>query len=101
MLAYAIRRILWTVPVLLFVATVTFFLRHAVPGGPFDQETTRSATAASNLEAHYGLDRPLGEQYLVYLNHIARGDLGISFQFQGRPVRAVIADGMWPTFTLG
>lgn len=101
MLAYAIRRVLWTIPVLLFVATVTFFLMHAIPGGPFDSETTRSATATANLEARYGLNQSIGEQYLLYVSHLIRGDLGISFQFQGRPVTEVLADGAWPTFMLG
>ena len=83
MLGYAIRRVLWIIPVLLFVATVTFFLMHAVPGGPFDEETTRTASVQKNLENKYGLDEPLLNQYGLYLRHLVqfaqkavRGQLG-------------------------
>ena len=101
MLGYLLRRVLWFVPVLWFVATVTFFLMHATPGGPFDDEGARTSVRARNLEAKYGLDRPLVEQYGIFLDHAVRGDLGISFQFQDRAVTEVIGDGLGTTATLG
>ena len=59
LLAHALRRVLWIIPVLWFIATVTFFLMHAVPGGPFDEEATRTENTVRNLEIRYGLAEPL------------------------------------------
>jgi len=101
MLIYITRRVLWLVPVLWFVATVTFVLMHAVPGGPFDQEAPRTENTVRNLEARYGLNDSLPTQYVRYLRGLAVGDLGISFQYQDRAVTEVLADGMGTTATLG
>jgi oligopeptide transport system permease protein len=101
MFGYALRRILWIVPVLWFVATVTFLLMHSVPGGPFDSDTTRNPALTRNLEDKYGLDEPLPTQYWRFMSHAIRGDLGISFQFQDRPVTEVLSDGIRTTATLG
>ncbi len=64
---YIIRRLLWTIPVLLFISIITFALVHAVPGGPFDREKTRPAEIQANLLKHYGLDQPLWKQYTDYM----------------------------------
>lgn len=99
---YLIRRLLWMVPVLFFVALVTFSLMHAVPGGPFDREN-RSLPPATieNLRRRYGLDRPLPEQFLRFLGNALRGDLGVSYQYQDRPVTQVLLQGLPRTATLG
>ncbi|MEI7924764.1 MAG: ABC transporter permease [Chloroflexota bacterium] len=101
MLIYITRRVLWLVPVLWFVATVTFVLMHAVPGGPFDQEAPRTAGTARNLELKYGLAESLPTQYVRYMRGLATGDLGISFQYQDRAVTEVLGEGIGPTATLG
>lgn len=101
MLGYVIRRIFWLVPVLFSVALITFLLMHKVPGGPFDQETSRSPQAAENLKRKYGLDDPLPEQFVKYLVNLVRGDLGISFQFQDRSVTSIIGQGLKVTAALG
>ena len=101
MLIYIIRRVLWLVPVLWFVATLTFVLMHAVPGGPFDQDAPRTANTARNLEEQYGLTDSLPTQYVRYMRGLAIGDLGISFQYQDRPVTEVLGEGLVPTVTLG
>ncbi len=101
MFGYTLRRVLWLIPVLWFVATVTFFLMHSVPGGPFDSEVTRSSATTRNLEVRYGLDKPVLDQYVLFLKNAVRGDLGISFQFQDRNVTEVLGDGIGPTATLG
>jgi oligopeptide transport system permease protein len=88
-------------PVLWFVATVTFFLMHFVPGGPFDAEVKHSAATQHNLEVKYGLDKPVMEQYWIFVKNAVRGDLGISFQFQNRSVTEVLGDGIGTTATLG
>ena len=101
MLMYIARRVLWLIPVFWFVATVTFVLMHAVPGGPFDEESARTENTARNLEIKYGLNESLPTQYVRFMGHLATGDLGISFQFQNRAVSEVIAEGVGPTATLG
>jgi oligopeptide transport system permease protein len=89
MLGYTLRRILWIIPVLWVIATITFFLMHAVPGGPFTREKERPPALERAIQAEYGLDKPLYEQYGNYLWNVARGDLGISFQDR-RPVMDTI-----------
>lgn len=79
MLAYTLRRILIAVPVLWAVATITFFLMHAVPGSPVQDEKSRPPALQEALERRYNLDKPVWEQYTLYLGNLMRGDLGISF----------------------
>ena len=100
MTAYVIRRVLWIFPVLWAIATVTFFLMHAVPGGPFDQERELPPPVRANLERKYGLDQPLGEQYVTYMKNLVKGDLGISMRDQ-RPVTTIIRDGLTVSLQLG
>ena len=94
MTGYVVRRILWMIPVLLAVATITFFLMHAVKGGPFDQEKQLPPAVLNNINAKYNLDKPLYEQYGLFFWDLAHGDLGISFRNQ-RPVLDILKDG-WP-----
>lgn len=100
MTAYIIRRVLWILPVLWAIATVTFFLMHAVPGGPFDRERELPPPVRANLERKYGLDDPLPQQYVNYMKNLMQGDLGISMRDQ-RPVTTVIRDGLPVSFELG
>jgi len=100
MTAYIIRRVLWTIPVLWAVATITFFLMHAVPGGPFDRDRPLPAAVQANLNAKYNLDKSLPEQYLLYFKDLVQGDLGTSFRTQ-RPVTDLIKDGWVQTAQLG
>jgi len=100
MTGYVIRRILWIIPVLWAVATVTFFLMHAVPGGPFDREKELPPGTLLNLEKRYNLDKPLLVQYGLYLKGLAQGDLGLSFK-NNREVTDIIRDGFEVTAQLG
>ena len=100
MTAFIIRRVLWTIPVIWAIATVTFFLMHAVPGGPFDRDKELPATVRQNLERKYGLDKPLHEQYVQYMTNLAKGDLGISMR-QNRPVTTIISEGLTVSLQLG
>src|SRR5215204_4787212 len=59
MLQYALRRVLWVIPVIIAVATVTFFLMYRAPGGPWDREKTLPAATVKALDAKFGLDKPL------------------------------------------
>jgi oligopeptide transport system permease protein len=97
---YIIRRILWLIPVLWAVATITFFLMHAVPGGPFDSEKKLPDSVLANLNAKYNLDKPLFEQYVYFMGDLVQGDLGVSFKSQ-RPVTAIMNETWKTTAQLG
>jgi oligopeptide transport system permease protein len=100
MAAYTVRRVLWIVPVLWAVATLTFFLMHAVPGGPFTQDKAVPPSVNAALNRRYHLDKPLYEQYALYLWDASHGDLGLSFQGD-RDVSTLIKDGFFVTAQLG
>lgn len=101
MTAYILRRILWTVPVLFAVLTITFVVMHNVPGGPWDAGKPLPDPARHNLNHEYGLDKPLWEQFELYLINLARGDLGVSFQSRNRPVSEVLAERIPTSAQLG
>ncbi len=92
MLRYVLTRALYTIPVVWLVVSVVFLLIHIVPGDPIQQMLGEGA-ASADIEAArkaYGLDRPLGEQYLHYWKGVLRGDLGQSLRFN-QNVATVIA----------
>jgi oligopeptide transport system permease protein len=89
MLRYLARRIVLMFVALVIICTATFFLMRLLPGSPFNDEKLSNDTRAQ-LEAKYGLDKPLGVQYATYVSNLARGDLGNSFYFEGRPVLEII-----------
>jgi len=102
LIRYLIQRIILAVVTLLVVATATFFLMHAVPGDPLRQEKAVSDVVRANLEAKYGLNKPLAEQYTTYMaNMFLRGDFGISFKQVDRPVNRIIAEHFLPSAILG
>lgn len=79
MLLYALKRFLTTIPVLWIAITVCFFILRLAPGGPFDGERPLPPAVKQNLEAHYNLDKPLVQQYVIYVGNVLKGDLGPSF----------------------
>jgi oligopeptide transport system permease protein len=89
------------VPVLFIVATVTFFMMRLAPGGPFDQEKQMPKEIRARIEAHYGLDKPLWQQYISYLRHVVVGDLGPSFKYPSRTVTEIIAASFPVSLELG
>ena len=101
MLRFIIRRVLLGIPVLVTVATITFFIMHVVPGGPFDTEKILPPEIIANIEAKYHLDKPLPLQYLLYMKQLAQGDLGPSYKYLGRDVSDIIRDTFPVSFTLG
>ncbi|MCL2125311.1 MAG: ABC transporter permease [Oscillospiraceae bacterium] len=90
MLKYVIKRVLMGVVALFLVATITFFLMNLVPGGPFEFEKAVNPAARAALEAKYGLDKPLLEQFKNYLSHALSGDFGPSIKQRGREVNDII-----------
>lgn len=101
MLLAALRRLLVSLPTLLVLVTLTFFLMRAAPGGPFDRERALLPQVEAALQAQYRLDQPLWRQYFAYLGDLARGDLGPSLQYEGYRVTELIAQGLPVSFLLG
>jgi len=124
MVAFIIRRILWAIPVLFFVALVSFFLMHLAPGGPFDTDNSRKQVDGATLAAlnrRFGLDKPqyfnpaaarklwndgvrnpftlgrayLDSQFFNYIFNAMRGDLGPSYRQRGKSVQDIILK-QWP-----
>jgi len=98
---YVTRRLLWIIPVLFAVSVITFLLMHAVPGGPWAREKALPDAVEARLNAQYGLDQPLYEQYGRWVIAFATGDLGPSYRYQDRTVNDIVADGFWVTVQLG
>lgn len=90
MTRYVIKRILLAIVTIWIVATLTFFLMNMIPGGPFLSEKAISPQATAALEAKYGLDKPLWQQYVSYLSDALRGDFGMSLKQRGRTVTDII-----------
>ena len=76
--AFIAKRLIQGVFTVWFIATATFFAMHNVPGDPLLNERAMTDAIRANVEAKYGLDKPLGTQYAIYLSNLARGDFGIS-----------------------
>ena len=100
-LAYILKRIGLAILTVWVVITVTFFVMHAVPGGPFLSEKSPSPAVQAALEAKYGLDKPLFEQYTTYLKDILHLDFGPSIKQRGQQVSTIIMDGMKVSVKLG
>lgn len=97
MIVYLLGRISGIVVVFVIVSMLAFVLMHSIPGGPFDEEKAPLPPAAkANILRKYGLDRPLWEQYALYMGNALRGDFGISFQSPTETVIQLIAR-TWPT----
>jgi oligopeptide transport system permease protein len=101
MLRFIARRCLQIIPVLLIIATLTFFLMKLAPGGPFDTEKATTPEIKKQLEAHYGLNQPLWRQYVDYMGNMAKGDLGPSFKYAGWNVTELIAGAFPVSLELG
>src|SRR3977135_2413384 len=101
MTRFIIRRILWLIPVLLFVSLITFTLMHITPGGPWDKDKAVSPQVTANLNAKYNLDKPAWQQYLIYMSGVVRGDLGPSYTYQDRSVTQIILGALPNTASLG
>ena len=99
--ALVVRRVLWGIPVLWLVATITFTLMHLVPGGPFDREKPLPPEIKANVEAKYHLDKPLLFQYTHYLSELVKGELGPSYKYLGRDVNTIIAESLPVSLQLG
>lgn len=101
MLKFIIRRIIGVVPVLWVLATLTFFFVRIAPGGPFDGDKLIPPEILKNIQAKYHLDKPLLEQYVIYMGDLLRGDLGPSFRYASLTVNEIIASTLPVSAKLG
>lgn len=101
MLLYVLRRLLTAIPTMLVIVTLAFFLIRVAPGGPFNQERGLSPEIKANLEAQFGLNDPLWKQYLNYLNNLAHGSLGPSYNLPDFTVGELFAKGLPISIQLG
>ncbi len=101
MLSYAIRRLLGAIPTLFIIITLTFFLMRLAPGGPFDSERRLPPEIEANIKAAYNLDKPVHEQYFIYLGKLAHLDFGPSFKNKDFTVTELIFAGLPVSAKLG
>ena len=97
---YIVKRILLAVLTVLIICAITFFTMHAVPGGPFNREKALSEATVAALNARYGLDKPVMEQFVLYLKGICQGYFGVSLK-NGREITAIIAESFPISAKLG
>lgn len=100
MLVFIIKRLLQAIPVLFVVATVTFFMVRAAPGGPFDKDRSIPPEVMTQLNKRYHLDDPLWKQYVDYMSNLVQGDFGPSFKYASHSVTELIAAGLPATLEL-
>lgn len=98
---YILKRILLAILTVWVVITVTFFVTRIIPGGPFLSEKAVSPAVTAALEAKYGMDKPVFDQYITYLKDILHLDFGPSLTQRGRDVSDVITDGLAVSAKLG
>ncbi|MBT65149.1 MAG: ABC transporter [Puniceicoccaceae bacterium] len=96
-----LRRLLQAIPTLWVIATATFVLMQLTPGGPFDTEKDIPEEVQALINAHYGLDLPMHEQYLRFLGQRLRGDFGPSYKYAGWDVDEIIAQSFPVSLELG
>src|SRR5215471_17455366 len=101
MFVYAVRRFLGALPTLFIIITLAFFMMRLAPGGPFDTQRHLPPEIERNVAAAYDLDKPLYEQYLLYLNRLAHLDFGPSFRNKDFSVTQLIAEGLPVSAKLG
>jgi oligopeptide transport system permease protein len=101
MLSYALRRLFGAIPTIFIIITLAFFMMRLAPGGPFDTERILPPEIARNIAAAYDLDKPVYEQYFLYLKRLVHGDLGPSYKIRDFTVSELIAQGFPVSLRLG
>lgn len=100
MARYIIKRIILAIVTIFLICLITFFLMHAIPGGPFNREKALSQATIDALNARYNLDKPVFEQFLLYMKGLFRGDFGVSLK-NGREIVAIIGESFPTSAKLG
>ncbi|MFZ1769215.1 MAG: ABC transporter permease, partial [Caldilinea sp.] len=100
MIQVIIRRLLWFIPVFFVVTGLTFITMHALPGGPFDSDKTPPALI-QQMEEVFGLNRPVQEQYFIWLSNVTQLKFGPSLTARGKPVESFLLPGLAVSAQLG
>lgn len=90
---FVLKRLLMAIVTMWVIITITFVIMHSVPGDPFAREGKMPEQVYQNLRAQYGLDKPVSEQYVIYLKNIMKGDFGKSMKSQAETVNQMIKRG--------
>ena len=101
MLKFIIKRFAIAVPTLLVLITISFFLMQAAPGSPFTGERNLPPEILKNIEAKYNLDKPLYQQYFLYIGNLAKGDLGPSFKYRDYTVNDLLEQSFPVSLKIG
>jgi len=100
LLKYVVKRVFLAIITLLIICAITFFAMNAIPGGPFDGEKAISEEVRAALERRYNLDKPVPEQFVLYMKNLLQGDFGISLK-TGREIKTVIGESFVVSAKLG
>ncbi len=100
MTRYVVKRVLLAIVTIFVISVITFFAMEAIPGGPFNSEKASSAEVQAVLEARYNLDKPVWQQYLIYMNNLLHGDWGVSLK-TGRDIWSTISSSFAISARLG
>ncbi|GLO61411.1 peptide ABC transporter permease [Vibrio sp. MACH09] len=94
MFKFIAKRVLEAIPTMLVLITISFFLMRFAPGNPFSTERPLPPEVMANINAKYGLDKPVHEQYLTYLTNIVQGDFGPSFKYKDFTVNELVSSAL-------
>jgi oligopeptide transport system permease protein len=97
---YFVKRVLLAIVTIFIITVIAFFTMNAIPGGPFNSEKASSPQVKAALEARYNLDKPLLEQYVIYVQGLFHGDMGISTK-TGRDIAQTILESFKVSATVG
>ena len=97
---YVGKRILMAILTVFIISVITFFAMNAIPGGPFNKEKASSPAVIAAMEARYNLDKPVAQQYIIYMKRLLSGDLGVSLK-NGREIKAIIGESFPISAKLG
>lgn len=97
---YTLKRVLLAIVTVFIISVITFFTMNAIPGGPFAAEKAPSAAVKATLEKRFNLDKPVGEQFIIYIGNLLKGDFGISLK-TGREIKDVISESFAVSAKLG
>lgn len=100
MIRYVVKRVLLAILTVFIISAITFFAMNAIPGGPFDAEKAPSPEVKAVLEARFNLDKPVPEQFVLYLGNVLHGDWGISLK-TGRDIASTLTTRFGVSATLG
>jgi oligopeptide transport system permease protein len=101
MIVFLLRRCLEACLAIAVLITATFFLLHALPGGPFDTEAALPPEVKTHLEEYYHLNKPLIEQFAIYVGNLLHGNLGVSYRYIDQSVASILQNTLPTTLKLG